>query len=112
MACTVLWQSLKLLLLQMAYERGWFQSAISKPGMTASPLAVLVATAAEIAAGMAYLHSREAPCWCAACQCLFQPPACVRSMRGPALLTDVAVEALDGCMCRLHSKATIVVAAA
>ena len=31
--------------------------------MTASALAVLVATAAEIAAGMAYLHSREASCW-------------------------------------------------
>ena len=48
--------------LQGAYERGWFQSAISKPGMTASPLAVLVATAADIAQGMAYLHEREAPC--------------------------------------------------
>ena len=47
---------------QGAYERGWFQSAISKPGMTASPLAVLVATAADIAQGMAYLHEREAPC--------------------------------------------------
>ena len=49
-------------LAQGAYERGWFQSAISKPGMTASPLAVLVATAADIARGMAYLHEREAPC--------------------------------------------------
>ena len=47
---------------QGAYERGWFQSAISKPGMTASPLAALVATAADIAQGMAYLHERKAPC--------------------------------------------------
>ena len=44
---------------QDACERGWFQTAISRPGMTAPPLAVLVATATEIAAGMQYLHERE-----------------------------------------------------